>query len=104
MYLDNQFVRITTERTKQKEFNYFPTTVSINLENPKMFVTCFRLCLRVLRGGEGKGRKGREGREGRKEGKPSPCLRVKETNKERRWRAYVIILLFYHFSFKINTL
>jgi len=45
-------------------------------------------------GGEGKGR---EGREGRKEGKPSPCLGVKETNKERRWRAYVIILLFYHF-------
>ena len=38
-----------------------------------------------------------EGREGRKEGKPSPCFRVKETNKERRWRAYVIILLFYHF-------
>jgi len=43
-------------------------------------------------GGEGKGR---EGREGRKEGKPS--LRVKETNKEREWRAYVIILLFYYF-------
>jgi len=29
-------------------------------------------------GGEGKGR------EGRKEGKPSPCLGVKETNKERK--------------------
>jgi len=28
--------------------------------------------------------RGREGREGRKEGKPSPCLGVKETNKERK--------------------
>jgi len=39
-----------------------------------------------LRGGEGKAqeRKGREGREGRKEGKPSPCLGVKETNKKKR--------------------
>jgi len=52
-----------------------------------------------LRGRKGKAKegKGREGREGRKEGKPSPCLGVKETNKERKWRAYVIILLFYHF-------
>lgn len=38
MYLDNQFVRITIERTKQKELNYFPTSVSNNLENPKMLV------------------------------------------------------------------
>jgi len=52
-----------------------------------------------LRGRKGKVKegKGRKGREGRKEGKPSPCLGVKETNKERRWRAYVIILLFYLF-------
>jgi len=41
----------------------------------------------------------RRGREGRKEGKPSPYLGVKETKKERRWRTYVIILLFYHFFF-----
>jgi len=40
-----------------------------------------------------------KGREGRKEGKPFPCLEVKKTNKERRWRAYVIILLFYLFFF-----
>ena len=65
---------------------------------------CLRLCLRVLRGRKGKAKEGngREGREGRKEGKSSPCLGVKETNKERRWKAYVIILLFYHFfSLKI---
>jgi len=49
-----------------------------------------------LRGRKGKAKegKGREEMEGRK---LSPCLGVKETNKERRWRAYVIILLFYHF-------
>jgi len=60
-----------------------------------------------LRGRKGKAKegKGRKGREGRKEGKPSPCLGVKETNKERRWRAYVIILLFYpFFSLTMNTL
>jgi len=51
-------------------------------------------------GGEEKGKKGRE-----KGGKTFPLFGVKETNKERRWRAYVIILLFYHFfSLKINTL
>jgi len=55
-----------------------------------------RLCLRVLRGRKGKAKEGK-GREGRKKGKPSPCLGVKETNKERRWRAYVINLLIYHF-------
>jgi len=49
-----------------------------------------------LRGRKGKAKEGK-GREGRKKGKPSPCLGVKETNKERRWRAYVIILLIYHF-------
>jgi len=49
---------------------------------------------------DGRGRKclEGEGREGRKEGKSSPCLGVKETNKERRWRTYVVTLLFYHFS------
>jgi len=60
-----------------------------------------------LRGRKGKTKegKGRKGREWRKEGKPSLCFGVKETNKERRWRVYVIILLFYHFfSLKINTL
>ena len=57
------------------------------------------LCLRVLRGKKEKAkeRKGREGREGRKEGKHSRCLGVKETNEERRWRTYIIILLFYPF-------
>jgi hypothetical protein len=44
-----------------------------------------------------KERKGRKGKEARKEPKLSPCLGVKETNKERRWRVYVIILLFYPF-------
>jgi len=41
-----------------------------------------------LRGRKGKAKegKGRKGREGRKEGKHFPCLGVKETNKERRWR------------------
>jgi len=39
-----------------------------------------------LRGRKGKAKegKGRGGREGRKEGMPSPCLGVKETNKEKR--------------------
>jgi len=52
-----------------------------------------------LRGRKGKAKegKGRKGMEGKNEGKPSLCLGVKETNKERRWRAYVIILLFYPF-------
>jgi len=52
-----------------------------------------------LRGrkGNAKERKGKKGREGRKEGKPSPYLRVKEANKERRLKTYVIILLFYLF-------
>jgi len=61
--------------------------------------TPLRFCLRVLRERKGKAKegRGRKGREGRKEGKPSPCLGVKETNKERRWRAYVIILLFFRF-------
>jgi len=37
-----------------------------------------------------------EGRE--KGGKVFPLyMEVEETNKERRWRTYVIILLFYHF-------
>jgi len=35
--------------------------------------------------------RGREGREGRKEEKSSPCLEVKETNKEMRWRVYKIL-------------
>jgi len=49
-----------------------------------------------LRGRKGKAKEGK-GREGRKEGKPSPCLGVKETNKERRRMTYMIILLFYLF-------
>jgi len=58
-----------------------------------------RLCLQVLRGRKGKAEegKGRKGREWRKEAKSSPCLGIKETNKKRRWRVYVKILLFYPF-------
>jgi len=64
-----------------------------------------KLCLRVFRGRKGKAKEEneRKGREERKEGKPSPYLRVKKTNKKRRWRTYLIILLFYLFSLKINT-
>jgi len=51
-----------------------------------------RLCLRVL------GREEREGKGERRESLPL-VWELKKTNKERRWRAYVIILLFYHFFF-----
>ncbi|AES74327.1 hypothetical protein MTR_3g118230 [Medicago truncatula] len=50
----------------------------------KQIISCLRLCLRVLRGRKGKPkeRKERKGREGRKEGKPSPCLRVKTPTRK----------------------
>jgi len=33
----NQFARTLIRKTKLKELNHFPKTISINLENPEMF-------------------------------------------------------------------